>query len=113
MRYVGQNYELQVEIPTNGITSESMEQMRQEFFKVHEMNYGYYNAEAPIQFVNFRCEAIGIVQKPNLTELTENMNDPAQAEISKRLVYFEECEQPVECPVYDRTKFGKTESGNI
>lgn len=112
MRYVGQNYELQVEIPTNGITSESMEQMRQEFFKVHEMNYGYYNAEAPIQFVNFRCEAIGIVQKPNLTELTENMNDPAQAEISKRLVYFEECEQPVECPVYDRTKFGKTERVN-
>ena len=112
MRYVGQNYELQVEMPTGGITIESLQQMKQEFFKVHEMNYGYYNADAPIQFVNFRCEAIGVVQKPNLTELTDEMFDPSVAEICRRLVYFEESDLPIECPVYDRTKFGKTERVN-
>ena len=112
MRYVGQNYELQVEMPTGGITIESLQQMKQEFFKVHEMNYGYYNADAPIQFVNFRCEAIGVVQKPNLTELTDEMVDPSVAEICRRLVYFEESDLPIECPVYDRAKFGKTEKVN-
>ena len=112
MRYVGQNYELQVEMPTGGITIESLQQMKQEFFKVHEMNYGYYNADAPIQFVNFRCEAIGVVQKPNLTELTDEMVDPSVAEICRRLVYFEESDLPIECPVYDRAKFGKTERVN-
>ena len=112
MRYVGQNYELQVEMPTGGITIESLQQMKQEFFKVHEMNYGYYNADAPIQFVNFRCEAIGVVQKPNLTELTDEMVDPSAAEICRRLVYFEESDLPIECPVYDRAKFGKTEKVN-
>lgn len=112
MRYVGQNYELQVEMPTGGITIESLQQMKQEFFKVHEMNYGYYNADAPIQFVNFRCEAIGVVQKPNLTELTDEMVDPSVAEICRRLVYFEESDLPIECPVYDRAKFGKIERVN-
>lgn len=112
MRYVGQNYELQVEMPTGGITIESLQQMKQEFFKVHEMNYGYYNADAPIQFVNFRCEAIGVVQKPNLTEMTDEMVDPSVAEICRRLVYFEESDLPIECPVYDRAKFGKTERVN-
>ena len=112
MRYVGQNYELQVEMPTGGITIESLQLMKQEFFKVHEMNYGYYNADAPIQFVNFRCEAIGVVQKPNLTELTDEMVDPSVAEICRRLVYFEESDLPIECPVYDRAKFGKTERVN-
>lgn len=112
MRYIGQNYELQVEMPTGGITIESLQLMKQEFFKVHEMNYGYYNADAPIQFVNFRCEAIGVVQKPNLTELTDEMVDPSVAEICRRLVYFEESDLPIECPVYDRAKFGKTERVN-
>ena len=99
-------------MPTGGITIESLQQMKQEFFKVHEMNYGYYNADAPIQFVNFRCEAIGVVQKPNLTELTDEMVDPSVAEICRRLVYFEESDLPIECPVYDRAKFGKTEKVN-
>jgi N-methylhydantoinase A/acetone carboxylase, beta subunit len=106
MRYVGQNYELQVEIPTTEITEEDINQMKAAFFKVHEMNYGYYNPDAPIQFVNFRSEAIGVVPKPKLAELENELTDLESAVISRREVYFEETGM-VTCPVYDRSKFGR------
>ncbi len=108
MRYVGQNYELQVEIPAGVITQKDVEQMKEDFFKAHEMNYGYYNPNAPIQFVNLRSEAIGIVSKPKLAEV-EPMDCPlAEAELSRRSVYFQET-GAVECPVYDRAKLGMTD----
>ncbi len=108
MRYVGQNYELQVEIPTENITSADIEKMKHGFFAAHEKNYGYYNPNASVQFVNFRCEATGIVKKPNLAELGFSTDEPAQAESGRRVVYFEEC-GAVDCPVYDRGKFGQAE----
>ena len=103
MRYVGQNYELQVEIPTENITASDIEKMKQDFFVAHEKNYGYYNPNAPVQFVNFRCEATGIVKKPNLAELETTLDDPSKAEIGRRVVHFEES-GAVDCPVYDRAK---------
>ena len=111
MRYVGQNYELQVEIPTENITASDIEKMKQDFFVAHEKNYGYYNPNAPVQFVNFRCEATGIVKKPNLAELETTLDDPSKAEIGRRVVHFEES-GAVDCPVYDRAKFGRAERVN-
>ena len=111
MRYVGQNYELQVEIPTENITASDIEKMKQDFFVAHEKNYGYYNPNAPVQFVNFRCEATGIVKKPNLAELETTLDDPSKAEIGRRIVHFEES-GAVDCPVYDRAKFGMAERVN-
>lgn len=111
MRYVGQNYELQVEIPTENITVSDIEKMKQDFFVAHEKNYGYYNPNAPVQFVNFRCEATGIVKKPNLAELETTLDDPSKAEIGRRVVHFEES-GAVDCPVYDRAKFGRAECVN-
>ena len=111
MRYVGQNYELQVEIPTENITASDIEKMKQDFFVAHEKNYGYYNPNAPVQFVNFRCEATGIVKKPNLAELENTLDDPSKAEIGRRVVHFEDS-GAVDCPVYDRAKFGRAERVN-
>ncbi|HIR17660.1 MAG TPA: hydantoinase/oxoprolinase family protein [Candidatus Caccocola faecigallinarum] len=111
MRYVGQNYELQVEIPTENITASDIEKMKQDFFVAHEKNYGYYNPNAPVQFVNFRCEATGIVKKPNLAELETTLDDLSKAEIGRRVVHFEES-GAVDCPVYDRAKFGRAERVN-
>lgn len=105
MRYIGQNYELQVEIPATEITPADLEQMKLDFFKAHEMNYGYYNPNAPIQFVNFRSEAIGEVSKPNLAEVEPMRCTLREAELSRRDVYFEQTGL-VECPVYDRAKLG-------
>ena len=108
MRYVGQNYELQVELPAGKLTQQDLRQMREDFFRAHEMNYGYYNPDAPIQFVNFRSEAIGIVSKPKLAEVEPMRGPLEEAVLSRREVYFQETGM-VECPVYDRTKLGMTD----
>lgn len=87
---MGQNYELQVEIPAGLVDQADLDRMKEDFFRAHEMNYGYYNPNAPVQFVNFRSEAIGQVQKPRLAELTGHMETPSGAVIDHRDVYFEE-----------------------
>lgn len=106
MRYVGQNYELKVGIPSENITQEDIKKMKKDFFKAHEMNYGYYNPDASIQVVNIRCEAIGIVAKPDLSKLEYKMKDLNEALIGTREVYFEETGK-INCPIYDRVKFGR------
>lgn len=55
-----------MEIPSGAITQSDLVQMKEDFFRAHEMNYGYYNPNAPVQFVNFRSEAIGEVPKAYL-----------------------------------------------
>lgn len=111
MRYVGQNYELQVEIPAAEITEADIARMKEDFFKAHELNYGYFNPKAPIQFVNFRSEAIGIVPKPQLAELDSFMDDVSRAVINTREVYFAESGRVV-CPVYDRSGLGRIDRVN-
>ena len=105
MRYVGQNYELQVTVPSFGLTEQDFQDIREKFFAEHEKNYGYYNPNAPIQLVNLRCEAIGVMKKPELSKLERRTEDMDECMLSRREVYFEEAGW-VECPVYDRSKMG-------
>lgn len=105
MRYIGQNYELQITVPSTPLTGQDFDALKEKFFLEHEKNYGYYNPHAPIQLVNFRSEAIGIVAKPALSKLERVTTGLSQCELERREIYFEETGS-VECPVYDRAKLG-------
>lgn len=106
MRYKGQNYELQVEVPVHGVTKDDIAEMRENFFKEHEKSYGYYDPNNEIQIVNIRSEAIGLVEKPQLKKIEEDMDEIAEALLMERKVYFEETGK-ITCPVYDRDKISK------
>jgi N-methylhydantoinase A len=106
MRYVGQNYELQVQLPQRKIESSDIPAIKEAFFKEHEKNYGYFNPTGTVQFVNFRSEAVGAVSKPQISTLNFVMKDPKTAQLSARRVYFPTTGY-IECPVYDRAKFGE------
>ena len=108
MRYIGQNYELQVNVPAGRISQSDFSELKAKFFKEHEKNYGYYNPTAPLQFVNFRSEAIGIVAKPKLATMDKMVGGIEEALIQTRNVYFAET-GTIECPVYDRNKIGQIE----
>ena len=108
MRYIGQNYELQIPVSSNTLDMEDIQALKEAFFKEHEKNYGYFNPTAPIQLVNFRSEAIGIVTKPGLSTLEHKTEDPADCIIEYRDVFFDETGF-INCPVYDREKLGQTE----
>lgn len=105
MRYIGQNYELQVALPSGSMPADIVKRLKESFFREHEKNYGYYNEDAPVQIVNFRSEAVGIVSKPGLSKLSFEMGDPSVARIATRSVYFDSVGYR-ECPVYQREKFG-------
>lgn len=111
MRYIGQNYELQVTVPEGQLGADDFATLKSDFYKEHEQNYGYYNPNSPVQFVNFRSEAVGIVAKPNLSQIETTTTDISAALIEMRQVYFAETGS-ISCPVYDRGKIGRIDCVN-
>ncbi len=93
MRYVGQNYELQVD------TDDALNDLAAKFFAVHERNYGYHNPDDPVEIVNLRITAFGRLQRPG--EAARLAATGAAEAVQHRPVWFVAGEA-VETPVYMR-----------
>ena len=93
MRYVGQNYELQVD--THG----GLENLAANFFTIHERNYGYHNPDDPVEVVNIRITAIGALHSPGDAIAKEPTEDGVPEQM--RPVWFDG-NLPMNTPVYDR-----------
>ncbi|MGD9912969.1 MAG: hydantoinase/oxoprolinase family protein [Rhizobiaceae bacterium] len=63
-RYVGQGYELRIEIPGKKIDAASMKKAFAQFHQIHEAEYGHAFPEAPIEIVNIRVN--GTAPSPQL-----------------------------------------------
>ena len=104
MRYVGQNFELAVPLgeidPRGGAVLPGLEALRRAFFEVHERNYGYFNPDDPVEVVNLRLAARGLI-KPSTRPWREGRAEGAPAPIASREVWFTP-DAPVATPVYDR-----------
>lgn len=60
MRYIGQNYEIGVLVPTAaGYTLPSSADLTSAFHAAHQRNYGHHDPVAPIEIVNLRLTAVG------------------------------------------------------
>ena len=70
LRYVGQGYELKVEIPDGPVTEATLEQVWQAFHRQHQMEYGHAFEDSPIEIVTIKLRGFGEVEK--LTRLPEN-----------------------------------------
>ncbi len=97
MRYLGQSWELEVDLPP---TVRTVEDLNTAFHEVHDRRFGHKAGEAT-EIVNFRITAIGRVTKPALPEWSVGGTiDHAQTD--KRPVYFDG--EFVDVPIYNRTK---------
>jgi N-methylhydantoinase A len=67
MRYLGQNYEHEVAIPSDAITSGRLQSAYDAFTKVHEERYGYAIQDEIIELVSFRVTASGRRPSPRLS----------------------------------------------
>jgi N-methylhydantoinase A len=101
MRYVGQNFELSVEVPQRRLTPEDLEGLISRFYVEHEKSYGHFTRGEPTQLVNFRVMALGLIPKLDMTRGREDPEDASSAPLSHRSVYFDEG-APLSTPVYDR-----------
>lgn len=109
MRYIGQNYELQVDLDdAQAQVPQAQEPLLQDladkFFAAHERSYGYHNPEDAVEVVNLRVTAIGRLAGPG-DGGAQAMAAPGTRAVADatRQVWFSG-DTSVETPVYDRAK---------
>ena len=105
LRYLGQSYELSVDIP-NGSQTDVLQKGVDAFHKRHREIYGYGAEEEPVELVNVRVRAIGEIHKPRLREWAPTGDTPP----SERGVYFEAPDSWLDTPIYGR---GSLAQGSI
>ena len=103
MRYVRQNFELEVPVSGDLGSEAELESVLEVFHKLHLQSYGHSDPNAPVEVVNVKCRASGLVPKPQRALLATGGPDPSDAFIGRRRVFFKGSGW-LECPHYDRVK---------
>ena len=88
MRYAGQSYELPLELPSSELSPADLAQLIQGFHQRHKQAYGYAREEAPVELVNLRLTALGLLpQADGGLEWPQGETEPRP--IATRQVYFD------------------------
>jgi N-methylhydantoinase A len=110
-RYRSQVWELSVPLRGNGIGDEAaLAQLVEDFHRVHEKTFGIQEPGRPIECIDWRAKAIGLLGKPRIREIPGGGRDPSAALRGTRKAYFRELGGMVETPVYlgDALRAGNT-----
>jgi N-methylhydantoinase A len=84
MRYLGQNYEHELELPGGEVTESTLAEAFTRFAEMHEERYGYAIEGETVELVSFKVTAIGRRPQVQLVDAP-----PEQArEVGRRQVYF-------------------------
>ena len=87
-RYIGQGYELRVELPAGPIDQAWQEQAVEAFHRAHEREYVRRFPDSDIQIVNIRIQGLGLMPELRLKELPVGAHSPAEALTATRDVIF-------------------------
>ncbi len=99
MRYVGQEFCIQVPIAEGEVATADRTAIRKRFDEIHDRRYGHQAQDEPVEIVNIRVTAKGARERPVFPRLSFEEKDPLQG---YRPVYLEDARTSVECPIYDR-----------
>jgi N-methylhydantoinase A len=69
LRYRGQNYELSVPLADRPLDGEGSRALRAAFHAAHEQSYGFASPAEPVECVNLKLKAVGLLEKPALPRL--------------------------------------------
>ncbi|RMF89170.1 MAG: hydantoinase/oxoprolinase family protein, partial [Nitrospinota bacterium] len=97
-RYLGQNWELLIDIPAGPLEVETAETITQAFHLAHRRRYTYALPGHPVEVVNCRVTALGLTPKPRLPVFPEATTPIEEALVTRRPIIWEG--EPVETPVY-------------
>ena len=98
MRYLGQNYELELPLSFEAFTADNIVRVWQDFHDLHQARFGFCVPNSIIEVVNFMVTAVALSDKPALPRLAQAQ---AAAEPSaSRTVLFDG--QTISTPVYQR-----------
>lgn len=104
MRYEGQSFEIELEIPPAAVYDEEMiERIRGRFHDRHEQVYGHRNVDDPIEFVNLRV--VNSYSPEQLTTPTSvGGSTLTDAKKASRKAHFVDEDDAFEVPVYERSR---------
>ena len=101
MRYAGQGYENPVPVDGLPVSAADLERYRTRFDDIHKMCHGHAAPGQPVEVVNYRVEAIGLVPHLELARLESAERTATGACIGSRQAYFSRL---VNVPVFARRK---------
>lgn len=102
-RYMRQNYEIAIQVAAP-FDQAALEDMIERFHQEHERAYGYCSREMPVQMVNFRLSAIGVMEKPDLSAAALEPQAALPQPMEVRQVLFDRESEFVDTKVYHRTQ---------
>ncbi len=98
-RYLGQSYELTIGVSSpfdHNVLLSGVEA----FHRRHREIYGYATVDEPMEVINLRLRAVGLIPEPHLKQDQTSKGEAAPR--GRRLVYFEGTDSWVETPIFDR-----------
>ena len=99
MRYLGQNYELEIPISFDTFTDETTPQLWQAFHDMHLARFGFNIPREVIEVITVKATTVSLTDKPEFATIGEAGGADAEP-ASRRQVTFEDGEH--DTPIYDR-----------
>ena len=100
LRYVGQEFCLQIPVSRQDVASSNVEGIRGRFNEVHDRRFGHASLHEPLELVNLRLTSIGARAKITFPPLSVSAGD---AKVGTRPVILEDA-HPIHCPVHRRER---------
>ncbi|MBW1960445.1 MAG: hydantoinase/oxoprolinase family protein [Deltaproteobacteria bacterium] len=102
MQYAGQFYEIPSRVPAGRLSSKSVSEIKDMFYKSYEKAFGRYMTDAPIRVLTWRlrahCPVPGLEIKYAQSRMNGRKNEPK----GFRHAYFPAARSFIECAVYER-----------
>ena len=103
LRYVGQEFTLQVPVSVDQLKAGDRRSIRAAFDALYEHRYAHHSPDEPVEMVNIRLAMIG--KRPKLT-FPRLAAGGSPKPSHQREVYFSDARKPLPCPVYQREALG-------
>ena len=100
LRYLGQNYELEVPFDFDVFTHENADKAWADFHALHQARFGFNIPSETIEVITVKCTVISSTEKPEFTTL-QATDGPPRAHATRRVVFQD---GPLDTPVYDRAE---------
>ena len=87
LRYVGQAYDINVELGSSEVDAETLDKTIRDFHDIHEKIYGFSRREESLETVNVRVSSFGLIEKLERKKLEAGSG--TEVDYTTRDVYFD------------------------
>ena len=103
LRYVGQEHTVTVPLAVNSFSRDLIDETIKHFNAAHAAQYGH-NMDDPVELVTLRLRAIGLLPRPQISQIAVGDGNATQAQIGSRAVYRHQQGARMDYTVYARPR---------